>query len=86
MILEISVLPLFLVKIQMGSNSGNITLSQYNYGLLANAGVGYFTTKGGSAVNNGTITAKVMEQESVIEFGASLGLNEANTFYSMRTV
>ena len=65
-----------------GSNSGNITLSQYNYGLLANAGVGYFTTKGGSAVNNGTITAKVMEQESVINLGASLGLNEANTFYS----
>lgn len=52
-----------------GSNSGNITLSQYNYGLLANAGVGYFTTKGGSAVNNGTITAKVMEQESVINLG-----------------
>ncbi|MBW9767065.1 EntS/YbdA MFS transporter [Escherichia coli] len=65
-----------------GSNSGNITLSQYNYGLLANAGVGYFTTKGGSAVNSGTITAKVMEQESVINLGASLGLNEANTFYS----
>lgn len=50
--------------------------------MLANAGVGYFTTKGGSAVNNGTITAKVMEQESVINLGASLGLNEANTFYS----
>ncbi|HHA5044502.1 TPA: EntS/YbdA MFS transporter [Escherichia coli] len=65
-----------------GSNSGNITLSQYNYGLTANSGIGYFTTKGGSAVNTGTIIAKVMEQESVINLAASLGLNEPSVFYN----
>ncbi|EGJ6168359.1 EntS/YbdA MFS transporter [Escherichia coli] len=65
-----------------GSNSGNITLSQYSYGLAANSGSGYFTTKGGSAVNTGTIIAKVMEQESVINLPASLGLNEPSVFYN----
>ncbi|ELA5611472.1 autotransporter domain-containing protein [Escherichia coli] len=65
-----------------GSNSGNISLSQFVYGLLENAGAGYFTTQGGSAVNTGTITAKVMEQESVINPAASLGLNEPHSFYT----
>ncbi|EKI8154430.1 EntS/YbdA MFS transporter [Escherichia coli] len=65
-----------------GSNSGNISLSQFVYGLLENAGAGYFTTQGGSAVNTGTITAKVMEQESVINPAASLGLNEPSSFYT----
>uniref|UniRef100_UPI0012FFDB6A autotransporter outer membrane beta-barrel domain-containing protein n=2 Tax=Escherichia coli TaxID=562 RepID=UPI0012FFDB6A len=65
-----------------GSNSGNITLSQYNYGLIANGNSGFFTTEGGSAVNTATIIAKVMEQESVINLGGALGLNNPGAFYS----
>lgn len=64
-----------------GSNTGNLTLSQYLDGLFANGGYGYLATKGASVVNTGTITTKVAEQESVINLGASLGFNDL-VFYN----
>lgn len=64
-----------------GSNTGNITLSQYLDGLFANGGYGYLATKGASAVNTGAITMKVAEQESVINLGVSLGFNDL-VFYN----
>ncbi|HHI5903720.1 TPA: EntS/YbdA MFS transporter [Escherichia coli] len=49
-----------------GTNNGNITLSQYDYGNMMSGTNALLSTDGGSVVNNGTIIGKVMEQSSVI--------------------
>lgn len=68
-----------------GINNGNITLSQYDYSSPETPfsepdHMAFLSSSGGSAVNNGTITAKVMEQHSVLDMGAAAGVADPRVF------
>lgn len=68
-----------------GINNGNITLSQYDYSSPETPfsepdHMAFLSSSGGSAVNNGTITAKVMEQHSVLDMGAAAGVTDPRVF------
>ncbi|MIB59560.1 EntS/YbdA MFS transporter [Escherichia coli] len=68
-----------------GINNGNITLSQYDYSSPETSfsepdHMAFLSSSGGSAVNNGTITAKVMEQHSVLNMGSAAGVADPRVF------
>ncbi|WP_423262354.1 autotransporter domain-containing protein [Escherichia coli] len=68
-----------------GINNGNITLSQYDYSSPETSfsepdHMAFLSSSGGSAVNNGTITAKVMEQHSVLNLGSAAGVADPRVF------
>ncbi|MDY9625190.1 autotransporter outer membrane beta-barrel domain-containing protein [Escherichia coli] len=68
-----------------GINNGNITLSQYDYSSPETSfsepdHMAFLSSSGGSAVNNGTITAKVMEQHSVLNLGSTAGVADPRVF------
>ncbi|CUA01964.1 putative autotransporter/adhesin [Escherichia coli] len=68
-----------------GINNGNITLSQYDYSSPETSfsepdHMAFLSSSGGSAVNNGTITAKVMEQHSVLNMGSAAGVADPGVF------
>ncbi|HEL5839901.1 TPA: EntS/YbdA MFS transporter, partial [Escherichia coli] len=68
-----------------GINNGNITLSQYDYSSPETSfsepdHMAFLSSSGGSAVNNGTITAKVMEQQSVLNMGSAAGVADPRVF------
>ncbi|WP_352025300.1 beta strand repeat-containing protein [Escherichia coli] len=68
-----------------GINNGNITLSQYDYSSPETSfsepdHMAFLSSSGGSAVNNGTITAKVMEQHSVLNLGSAAGVSDPRVF------
>ncbi len=63
-----------------GINNGNITLSLYDYASTNTPApepdnTAFLTSNGGSAVNKGVITSKVMEQHSVVNMAALTGLD-----------
>ncbi|RZN47839.1 autotransporter domain-containing protein [Escherichia sp. E13S3] len=63
-------------------NNGSITLSQYYYGSVETGGAGFFVTRNGEASNNGVITGKVMQQQSVMNIYSTLGGTVPNIFYN----
>ncbi|TGB75704.1 autotransporter domain-containing protein [Escherichia sp. E4694] len=65
-----------------GINNGSITLEQYFYGQVQTAGAGFFATQDGNATNNGTITAKIMQQQSVMNIYSDLGSTTPAAFYN----
>ncbi|HDY1094295.1 TPA: autotransporter domain-containing protein, partial [Escherichia coli] len=68
-----------------GINNGNITLSLYDYASTNTPApepdnTAFLTSNGGSAVNKGVITSKVMEQHSVVNMAALTGSTDQRVF------
>ena len=71
----------------VATNNGNVLLEQYDYSSAIDVSPesgnkAFFSSEGGTAVNNGTITAKVMEQYSVLNMFNALSLSDPTVFNS----
>ncbi|HAP3739222.1 TPA: autotransporter domain-containing protein [Escherichia coli] len=71
----------------VATNNGTVLLEQYDYSSAIDASpeIGnkaFYSSADGTAVNNGTITAKVMEQYSVLNMFNALSLSDPTVFTS----
>ncbi|HBH8001828.1 TPA: autotransporter domain-containing protein, partial [Escherichia coli] len=69
----------------VATNNGTVLLEQYDYSSEIDVSPesssrAFFSYVGGTAVNNGTITAKVMEQYSVLNMFNALSLSDPSVF------